>query len=159
METLKLYMNTLTAIDKSLLQGQAISVLEFLNGLKGKVFSKSPKDTFVTLSTSWLSEPLTVVYKCEETNSLHLESGFIYEPSYDAGDVVYLDKSSDPNDHVTFEELIQILEDEILDKSIPVVISCSNDEHSYPMTMLFKCSVECHAVHIKSFVKEEIILN
>lgn len=159
---ISIFMNNLTAIDKSLLQGQITTVGELLKGLKSKVFSASPMESPVTLCTSGtggMSEPLTIIYKCSNCNSLHFESGYFTEQPYDSGDIVYADKSNEVGKCVSRGELISLIEEEGFDMGSPVVIACSYDEQSYPMTMLIKCSDHCHATHILAYTKSEIIMN
>jgi hypothetical protein len=155
-------MDNLTAIDKSLLQGQIVNVRELLNGLKGKVFEKSPLESPITVSTSnrgEFTEPLTIIYKCSNCDALHFKGGYFNETPYESGDVVYFDKSDQVGKYISRGELISMLEEDNIDLDCPIVISSSEDTGSFPMTMLFKCSERCDAVHILSYSKSDIIMN
>jgi len=156
------YMNKLIAIDKSLLCGQVVTVNELLIGLKSNVFSGSNDASLVTLCTQeGLEEPLTMIYKCTDCNSIHFKSGynFKYEPK--VGDVIYSDFSNQLGFVIGKSELIYILEEiaERGDGKSPIIISCSYSTISEPMTMLYKCYENCDAIHISSFVKTIIIMN
>lgn len=157
-----IFMDKLTAIDKSLLQGTPTTVRELLIGLKSKVFSTSTKESVVTVCTKkGESEPLTLILKCQHCDSLHLESGY-NEPQFEMGDVIYIDKSNQIGDYISYGELVSMIEDEINNKDFmdsPISIACSEDSKSHPMTMLIKCSEDCPVIHIISYVKQEIIMN
>lgn len=157
-----IFMDNLTAIDKSLLQGKYTTVQELLSGLKSNVFSSSTENSIVTLSTDGnINEPLTLIFKCQHCNALHLESGY-NGTEFEIGDVVYIDKTSEMGDYISIQELISILEEEVNNEEFmksPISIACSIDDRSYPMTMLIRCSEECPHVHITSYVKNEIIMN
>lgn len=162
MHTLKTHIDKLIAIDKSLIQGQATSVRELLEGLKGKVFSGTPLTSPITLCTTGeIIEPLTVVYQCRENNIFHLESGYNYNPSYSysSGDIIYADKSDEEGGYVSRGDLIKIIEKFVYDLDDLILISCSYDGASYPMNTLSKCCKECDAVHIKYHKKDELIFN
>lgn len=153
-------MNKLIAVDKSIIKGRAVSCRELLNGLKSKIFSTKEEDSFVTLSNMGNStELLTVVYKSEKNNRLHLESGNC-KPKYESGDILYVDKSYMQHGNVSIEELIDVLENyHGIDLDNPVYISCEEDIEFHPMTMLLKCSHECPAAHIISYCTNELIMN
>jgi hypothetical protein len=154
-----IYMNKLTAIDKSLLYGKPATVRELLEGLQSKVFSKSSKEAPITISTTGeVTELLTVVYKCTDCECLHLDSGYNISNHYSAGDVVYIDKS-DEEDCVSIGEMISLIEEGDIDLDSPIIISCSIDNNSFPMTMLIKCSESCPSAHITFHVSNEIIMN
>lgn len=145
------------AIDKSLLQGKATTLKELLNGLKSNVFKKSPKDSPVTLSTrNGGNEPLTTIYKCSDCDYIHFESGY-FSSGYDAGDVVYIDKSDKVGGYVSIGELIELIEQDMNDTlESEIAISCSDDTSTFPMTMLLKCSENCEAIHISSNISNII---
>lgn len=154
-----IFTNRLTALDKSLLRGKPATVQELLEGLQSKVFSGSSKDASITISTTGeVMELLTVVYKCTDCECLHLEAGFGINTNYCAGDVVYIDKS-DEEDCVSIGEMIALIEEGDIDLDSPIIISCSNDNCSYPMTMLVKCSDLCPSAHILFHLSNEIIMN
>lgn len=156
------YMNKLIAIDKSLLDGQVITVIELLNGLKSNVFSKSNDVSPVTICTQkGLEEPLTSIFKCSDCDAIHFESGYLNKSEYKMGDIVYADVSNQLGVIIGKGELVSILE-EIAQhpemKNSPIVIACGYDTTGKPMTMLSKCSDLCQAIHISS-IKEQIIMN
>jgi hypothetical protein len=160
MHSLKTTMDKLIAIDKSLIQGQSATVRELLEGLKGKVFLSTPLNSPITICTSGhLKEILTVVYQCREYNVFHLESGYGNKPSYEAGDIVYADKSDEEGGYVSRGDLIKIIEKFVFELDDKIVISCSYDKGSYPMNTLSKCCKECDVVHIDYLKKDELIFN
>lgn len=154
-----IYMDKLNVIDKSLLIGQTVTVRELLKGLKSKTFSSAPKESPVTICTTGeVTEPLTVIYKCNDCDSLHLEGGY-FNAGYNVGDVLYVDKSNKIGSYVSRGELISLIEDDGIDLDSTVIVYCSDDSSSYPMTMLIKCSEDCPSTHILAHVKNEIIMN
>jgi hypothetical protein len=152
-----IFMDKNVAIDKSLLQGRATTLKELLNGLKSNVFKNSPLNSPVTLSTRGKgNEVLTTIYKCGDCEFIHFESGY-FNSGCDSGDIIYIDKSEEFGDFITRQELIELIENdmsEFLDNG--VIISCSDDDGTYPMTALMKCSDNCHAAHILCNITEVI---
>lgn len=156
----KIFMDKYTAIDKSLLQGKATTLKELLDGLKGHVFKKSPSNSPVTLQTrNGGNEPLTTIYKCSDCDYLHFESGY-FSTGYDAGDIIFADKSDNVGNYISISELIELIENDMSDfLDNEIAISCSDDDSTFPMTMLVKCSEHCESVHIISNISSIINLN
>ena len=56
-------------------------------------------------------------------------------------------------------ESLSLIEEGDIDLDSPIIISCSIDNNSFPMTMLIKCSESCPSAHITFHVSNEIIMN
>lgn len=133
---------------------------ELLNALKGNVFSSSIDKAPILIHSFDEKNGeddihlLKIVYKCSKCNSLHLEAGNVKPEDIfvDENSIIYSDFTHDKFAFVNRKELIEILEKFISKngEEKKVDIRTSDDESTFPLTQIFKCSQSCPSVHLTS---------
>lgn len=154
--------NPISAFSKNRNESDFVTASELLSALKSDVFSSSPKESPVVIHAAADDGDLhllKIVYKCGACKSLHFIAGEVNSDDVMMTEksVIYADCSHSPIAYISRGELISIIEKfiEHNDGNQKVDISTSDDEVSFPLTEIFKCSSGCPSVHLCSFYYED----
>jgi len=150
------------AFAKNKSQHDFITADELLSALKGEVFNTSSEHAPVTIHAADVGGDLhllKMVYKCGSCQTLHFEAGLVNPKDIliDERSIIYADYTHSPMSYVSRMELIEILE-KIIKKNgngKKIDIRTSDDNSTFPLTEVFKCSAKCPSVHLCTGYFEE----
>lgn len=154
--------NPSVLLNKSFVIGDGILVKELLPILKNMLEQTKDNKTLITISEDpTIIEPLTTIIKCSHCDAIHFESAIYMDSVLGTEDIVYEDKSNEPNEQdccINIKELITTLEDNSINQDAKIVLSNSGGNGASLLTLVYRCGSECSAIHLVSGNEKESFL-
>ena len=128
--------------------GESINSFELLQALRSPLLKDD--DAPIQISTQFHSGLLNMIYVCPFCHKIHLSCAVWDKNKYEERTPhlkVYADHTKDGK-HVTKKELISVLEQ--LNEVLDIFLESAEEDMSYTLTKVFKCSPNCSAIHLDS---------